>query len=105
MPQAGIAYVLYMFQIRLMPSIPEQRLIWIALQALEQTAQKARDQPLERNHAIRLCLAYLASRSPERWPFDEYWKALADDDDKIRSANLTRCLNAMYLRLVIKRRY
>ncbi|MEP2989211.1 MAG: hypothetical protein ABJO88_09685 [Parasphingorhabdus sp.] len=84
--------------------VPERYLIKIALRALEEAALRAKSVPQERNYAIRLCLAYLASKSPERWPFDEYWRELVQEDDKTRSANLNRTLNAIHLRLGIRRK-
>lgn len=87
-----------------MVKLTEHALNHIALKALEQAAASAKYKPLERTYAHRLCLAYLASRSgPERWQFDQFWAALIQPDDKIRTADLTRCLNAIYLRLGLQR--
>ncbi|MEP2989213.1 MAG: hypothetical protein ABJO88_09695 [Parasphingorhabdus sp.] len=86
------------------PMVPDRFLIRLALRVLEETAQKAKTGPLERTYAVRLCLAYLASKSPERWPFDEYLRELVQEDDKMRSANLSRTLNAIHLRLGIGRK-
>jgi hypothetical protein len=91
-----------------MPSLSEHRLVIIALDALEEAFAAAREQPVKRTWALRLVLAFLASRarhgsSPKRWPFDNYWRALAHERPQDRTAILNASLNAIYLAVGEKR--
>ena len=85
-----------------------QRLLTLALEALEEAAAAAHDGPVKRTWALRLVLAFLASRarhgSPApRWPFDRFWQALAHEREHDRWANLNAALNAIYLAVGEKR--
>ena len=85
-----------------MPPLSERRLVTIALDALEEAFAAAREQPVKRTWALRLVLAFLASRTrhgspPERWPFDNYWQALAHERPQDRTAMLNASINAIYL--------
>lgn len=85
-----------------MPPLTEERLLTIALGALEEAAATARDGPVKRTWALRLVLAFLASRSrqgkpPPRWPFDHFWQALAHHRAQDRWANVNAALNAIYV--------
>lgn len=74
------------------------------LAALEQILDQSRNGPIEKSKSIAAVLAYLyCLQRCDRWPFDDFWKALDDPDDKIRSADLTRCLNGIYLQVGIDR--
>jgi hypothetical protein len=91
-----------------MPLISEQRLIRLALDALEEAAAAAHHAPVFRTWGIRLALAYLASRerhggSGARWPFDQFWKYLPEQKQQDRWANLNAALNAVYLSVGEKR--
>lgn len=91
-----------------MPPITERRLVSFALDALEEALATARDQPVRRTWALRLALAFLASRtrhgsSSDRWPFDHYWQALEHPRPNDRSASLNAALNAIYLAVDVKR--
>ena len=91
-----------------MPPLTERRLVTIALDALEEAFAAAREQPIRRTWALRLALAFLASRtrhgsSPARWPFDNYWRFLVHERDQDRAANLNAALNAIYLAVGEKR--
>ncbi len=87
-----------------MVKISNERLKFLALAALEDVVRDARIKKPERTHAVRLCLAYLASQSgPERWPYDEFWEYMDDDTLHCREANLTRLLNAIYIRVNVMR--
>lgn len=88
--------------------ITDSRLVGLALDALEEAFAAAREQPVRRTWALRLVLAFLASRtrhgSPvERWPFDNYWRALNHPRPHDRSASLNAALNAIYLAVGQKR--
>jgi hypothetical protein len=51
-----------------------------ALLALEEALQELRYRPIRRSMALRFALAYLwASSGSDRAPFDDYWRALADE--------------------------
>jgi hypothetical protein len=51
-----------------------------ALLALEEALQELRYRPIRRSMALRFALAYLwASSGSARAPFDDYWRALADE--------------------------
>jgi len=91
-----------------MPPVSESRLVTIALDALEEAFAAAREQPVRRTWALRLVLAFLASRTrhgspPDRWPFDNYWRALAHERPQDRTAILNASLNAIYLAVGEKR--
>jgi hypothetical protein len=91
-----------------MPPITEKRLVSFALDALEEALAAARERPVSRTWALRLTLAFLASRTqhgsrPERWPFDHYWQALEHPRPNDRSASLNAALNAIYLAVGEKR--
>lgn len=84
-----------------MSYVSEDRLIWMALVALEDVLEQcaSRKDNLQ-SRSIAVCLAYLATRRPvARWPFDDFWTYLADLDPIRRSANLNRCINAICLQL------
>lgn len=91
-----------------MPPLSEERLVTIALDALEEAAATADDGPVKRTWALRLVLAFLASRSrhgkpPPRWPFDHFWQALAHHREQDRRANVNAALNAIYVTVGQKR--
>ena|SRR5258708_36845138 len=91
-----------------MPPISEFRLVTIALDALEEAFAAAREQPVRRTWALRLVLAFLASRTrhgspPDRRPFDNNWRALAHERLQDRTAILNASLNAIYLAVGEKR--
>lgn len=80
------------------------RLPYMMLDALEQIALQARGKPIEKTKAISAILAYLYCLQPcDRWPFDDFWKALDSMDDKTRSADLSRTLNGICLQVGIDR--
>jgi hypothetical protein len=85
-----------------MPRLSEERLITFALDALEEAAATAHDGPVKRTWALRLVLAFLASRSPHgkpspRWPFDHFWQNLVHHREQDRWANVNAALNAIYI--------
>jgi hypothetical protein len=85
-----------------MQPLTEQRLVTIALDALEEAAAAAHDAPVKRTWALRLVLAFLASRTRHRkptprWPFDHFWQALAHHRQQDRWANVNAALNAIYV--------
>jgi hypothetical protein len=57
-----------------------------ALAEVDETAERAAHNPLDRTLALRFTLAFLANFAEERWPFDNFWKAVAVRDDKVRRA-------------------
>lgn len=67
-----------------------------ALAAIDEAAKKALNAPVERQMALRFALAFLANFAEERWPFDNFWRAIATQDPKVRSATVTAARNAIH---------
>tara|TARA_R110002124_G_scaffold90543_1_gene230816 strand:+ start:1219 stop:1485 length:267 start_codon:yes stop_codon:yes gene_type:complete len=87
-----------------MVAVQQSRMVALALAVLEDGLRSGRTAPLAHSHGIALALAYLASvSSGERWPYDDYWKAMRDPDAKIRSQDMNRTLNGIYHGLKINR--
>jgi len=85
-----------------MPSLSEERLLTIALDALEEVAAATHDGPVKRTWALRLVLAFLASQSrhgrpPPRLPFDHFWQNVVHHREQDRWANVNAALNAIYV--------
>lgn len=76
---------------------PESPLVLtqLALRTLEEAAAFAQQTAL-RSWGTRFALAYLGLGKPDRWAFDDFWKALAETDDVRRRAALSAALNAIY---------
>lgn len=75
-----------------------------ALAALEEAAAQAQKQAIPRTRALAFALAYLWVYSGrDRWPFDGFWRHLADDYDIGRTQNLNANLNAIYRALDVER--
>ncbi len=72
-----------------------------ALELLEEVAALSRHAAPAQNRGVGLALAYLAhvSGPGERWPFDEYWRAMRCDCRVARPARLSAALSAIYNRL------
>lgn len=82
----------------------QARLPLMALEALEEIGECAREGRPPRTKTVALCLAYLCSlHGGDRWPFYEFWRWLDCEDRNIRSANVQRCLNAIYLHVGVDR--
>jgi hypothetical protein len=74
-----------------------------ALLALEEALQELRYRPIRRSMALRFALAYLwASSGREREPFDDYWRALADERMSRFSA-ADRALVGIYAAVEVER--
>jgi hypothetical protein len=76
--------------------------------ALEEAAAKARHEPVQRTGALRLALAYLASRKKpghqaHDWAFDLYWKSLTANRVQERWGKMNAALNGIYLGVGRKR--
>jgi hypothetical protein len=67
-----------------------------ALAAVDEVAQQAQSAPVERHLALRFALAFLANFADERWPFDNFWRAIATLDPKVRSATVVAAQNAIH---------
>jgi hypothetical protein len=67
-----------------------------ALAAVDEAASKSHQGPVERTLALRFALAFLANFADERWPFDNFWKALKDPREKERWAMTIASRNAIY---------
>jgi hypothetical protein len=80
----------------------------MALNALEEITAKAHHVPVARTWALRLALAYLASRASERpefvrWPFDSFWSAITSPDRIGRWQNMNASLNGIYIAVGVER--
>jgi hypothetical protein len=67
-----------------------------ALAAVDEVAEQAKSAPVERHLALRFALAFLANFAEERWPFDNFWRAIAVRDEKVRSATVVAARNAIH---------
>jgi hypothetical protein len=77
--------------------LSEELLTEMALAALEEVAALCRQAPVERSAALRLVLAYLASRQPcDRHFFDAFWRAVITARARDRSAVVEASLNGIY---------
>jgi hypothetical protein len=74
-----------------------------ALAAVDEVAERTHSGPVERTLALRFTLAFLANFSDERWPFDNFWRAIATKDDKVRSATVVAARNAIRRAVEIRR--
>lgn len=76
----------------------DSRLVELALGALEEVAATCRYRPAERSWALRLVLAYLASRGRgNRAPYDMFWRSAGHPRPQDRWAGVNAALNAIYL--------
>jgi len=64
-----------------------------ALEAVDEIADRTTRGPVERTLALRFTLAFLANFADERWPFDNFWRAVVTKDDKVRSATVVAARN------------
>ena len=67
-----------------------------ALAAVDEVAEQAATKPVRRQLALRFALAFLANFADERWPFDNFWRAIATPDEKVRSATVLAARNAIH---------
>lgn len=75
-----------------------EQLTTMALAALEEVAALSRHHPPGQARGIALALAYLAhvAGMPDRWFFDDFWKAMQCDCRVSRPARLNAALTAIY---------
>ena len=88
----GLLFVLLMFRMRFGMSELRNR----ALAAVDEVAEQAGAQPVQRHLALRFALAFLANFADERWPFDNFWRAIAVPDEKVRRATVVAAQNAIH---------
>ena len=67
-----------------------------ALAAVDEVAEQAIVGPVHRHLALRFALAFLANFADERWPFDNFWRAISLGDEKVRSATVLAARNAIH---------
>lgn len=72
-----------------------------ALAAVDEAADRATKEPVQRTLALRFTLAFLANFADERWPFDNFWRAIATEDEKVRGATVIAALNAIRRTVVV----
>jgi hypothetical protein len=73
-----------------------------ALAAVDEAAEQTANAPVPRSLALRFALAFLANFADDRWPFDNFWRAIGLRDDKVRSATAVAARNAIR-RAVLRR--
>ena len=66
-----------------------------ALLALAEAVERTHQGPVDRTLALRFALAFLANFTDDRWPFDNYWRAIAGSLDNGRWQNANAALNAI----------
>jgi hypothetical protein len=67
-----------------------------ALAAIDEVAEQAHCRPVDRHLSLRFALAFLANFTDERWPFDNFWQAIATPDEKVRRATVVAARNAIH---------
>ena len=67
-----------------------------ALDAVDEAAEGAKSKAIERTLGLRFALAFLANFTDERWPFDNFWQAIAKPDGKVRNAAVVAAQNAIH---------
>ena len=66
-----------------------------ALAAVDEMAERSHKGPVERTLTLRFTLAFLANFADERWPFDQFWRGLAEPRNKERWAMVNSARNAI----------
>ena len=66
-----------------------------ALAAIDEAADQSAKGPVQRTLALRFALAFLANFAEERWPFDNFWRAIAVHDEKVRCATTVAAQDAI----------
>lgn len=67
-----------------------------ALAAVDEVAEQATSGPVQRSLTLRFALAFLANFTEERWPFDNFWRAIATKDERVRCATVLAARNAIH---------
>jgi hypothetical protein len=84
--------------------LTDDRLVVMALGALEEVLATSHYRPVPRSMALRLVLGYLASRGDgRRDPHDRFWRAVAHERPQERWGQANAALNGIYLGVGIKR--
>lgn len=66
-----------------------------ALAALAEAVERTHHGPVERTLALRFALAFLANFADDRWPFDNFWRALGSKLHNGRWQNANAAFNAI----------
>jgi hypothetical protein len=66
-----------------------------ALAAVDEAADQSANGPVQRTLALRFALAFLANFADDRWPFDNFWRAIVTQDEKVRRATAIAARNAI----------
>ncbi len=88
------------------PRLDDDRLIGMALAALEEVAARCRHAPQPKTRSLALVLAYLASRrikQSDRFAFDHYWRSISEPYGITRSANVNSAINGIYIAVGARR--
>ncbi len=83
----------------------KDQLTKMALAVLEEAAALSRHHAPPQTRGVALALAFLArvSSADDRWPFDEFWRAMKSDCRVARPARLNAALSAIYEMLGVAR--
>jgi hypothetical protein len=65
------------------------------LAAVDEAAEQTKDGPVRRSLALRFALAFLANFADDRWPFDNFWRAIAAPNERGRWQNANAARNAI----------
>lgn len=66
-----------------------------ALAAVDEAADRATEGPVPRTLALRFALTFLANFAEERWPFDNFWRAIGSPNNKLRWQTANAARNAI----------
>ena len=55
-----------------------------AFAAVDEAADQSTQGPVHRSIALRFALAFLSNFADERWPFDNFWRAIANPNERGR---------------------
>lgn len=66
-----------------------------AIAALAEAVEQTHQGPVKRTLALRFALAFLANFADERWPFDNFWRAISGKLDNGRWQGANAALNAI----------
>lgn len=84
--------------------VDDERLKWIALVALQECVERAKDGALPPSYAVRLALAvaYNFSRDGDRGPFEDFWRQMQDDCEKSGTPTIARYCRPTFLQTQLR---
>jgi len=83
-----------------MPTLSQERLRTLALDALEEVVAQAEQGPVRRTWAVRFSLAYLSSLDGVKWrsgePYRDFWRAMSIEGKSLHRSALHSALSTIY---------